>query len=394
MLEWLIVGGGIHGTYLANLLIQRFKIPHDRLMIVDPHDSPCQSWKVLTERTGMVFLRSTMERHLDVDPDSLKKFLASDTSCPEPKTLGDGLKPSLALFNAHIDHVIDKAELHKSYRVGRVKGITVRSRHIVAHTSFGDVKTRRVILAMSPTENPEVPAWAHALQEKGLPVRHVFDETFTRRSIAPGFTYAIVGRGLTAAQVALIAAEKSPGKAYLLSKGQIPVHDIGFRPATELGDFHGETDMAKRREYLSKAMVRGSITREVAADLFQASMVDRHLKVSFSHAVDGKALDNGQIELTLSNGESLVVDRVLLGTGFNIHCPGEDWLKGSVYGCDLPVHTDGYPIVDKFLRWHPRIFVTGALAELEIGPGARNIVGARLAGDRIANWLEGQGKRK
>jgi hypothetical protein len=43
----------------------------------------------------------------------------------------------------------------------------------------------------------------------------------------------------------------------------------------------------------------------------------------------------------------------------------------------------GYPIVDQGLRWHEGIYVTGALAELEIGLVARNIIGARLAGERL-----------
>jgi hypothetical protein len=42
-----------------------------------------------------------------------------------------------------------------------------------------------------------------------------------------------------------------------------------------------------------------------------------------------------------------------------------------------------YPIVDRALRWHPGIHVTGPLAELEIGPPARNILGARLSAERL-----------
>ena len=49
----------------------------------------------------------------------------------------------------------------------------------------------------------------------------------------------------------------------------------------------------------------------------------------------------------------------------------------------LPCAECGYPIVDTELRWHPRIYVSGPLAELELGPVSRNIAGARRAGDRI-----------
>ena len=47
----------------------------------------------------------------------------------------------------------------------------------------------------------------------------------------------------------------------------------------------------------------------------------------------------------------------------------------------------GYPIVDSELRWHPRIYVSGPLAELELGPVSRNIAGARRAGDRIVDAI-------
>jgi hypothetical protein len=43
----------------------------------------------------------------------------------------------------------------------------------------------------------------------------------------------------------------------------------------------------------------------------------------------------------------------------------------------------GYPIVASALRGHPGIHVTGPLAELEIGPPARNILGARLSAERL-----------
>jgi len=47
----------------------------------------------------------------------------------------------------------------------------------------------------------------------------------------------------------------------------------------------------------------------------------------------------------------------------------------------------GYPVVDDQLHWGGSIFVSGPLAELRIGPCARNIVGARNAGRLILDYL-------
>ena len=60
------------------------------------------------------------------------------------------------------------------------------------------------------------------------------------------------------------------------------------------------------------------------------------------------------------------------------------WLDDAIETYGLPCAECGYPIVDRGLRWHPRILVTGPLAELEIGPVSRNHSGAMRAGDRIA----------
>jgi hypothetical protein len=57
----------------------------------------------------------------------------------------------------------------------------------------------------------------------------------------------------------------------------------------------------------------------------------------------------------------------------------------------------GFPVVDDLLQWRPGLHVTGPLAELEVGPASRNIVGARLAGERLrrvpgkksASWSTG-----
>ena len=48
----------------------------------------------------------------------------------------------------------------------------------------------------------------------------------------------------------------------------------------------------------------------------------------------------------------------------------------------------GYPVVGEDLRWQERIFVTGPLAELQIGPCARNIIGARNVGRRLPALLQ------
>jgi pyruvate/2-oxoglutarate dehydrogenase complex dihydrolipoamide dehydrogenase (E3) component len=90
-----------------------------------------------------------------------------------------------------------------------------------------------------------------------------------------------------------------------------------------------------------------------------------------------------KLRVKLSSGPSFAVDQVLLATGFQAKRPGGPLIDELVEETSLLCADCGYPLVDKHLRWHPRIFATGPLAELELGPSARNIAGARRAADRI-----------
>ena len=100
---------------------------------------------------------------------------------------------------------------------------------------------------------------------------------------------------------------------------------------------------------------------------------------------DVEALDrqSDDLVLRLKTDEVLHVDRVLLATGFSALRPGGSVVETLIASASLPCASCGYPIVDTQLRWHPRIRVSGPLAELELGPVARNIAGARRAGDRL-----------
>jgi hypothetical protein len=49
---------------------------------------------------------------------------------------------------------------------------------------------------------------------------------------------------------------------------------------------------------------------------------------------------------------------------------------------------NGLPVLDEYLRWRGcELFVMGGLAGLQVGPVARNLSGARMAGERIGPAL-------
>ena len=97
---------------------------------------------------------------------------------------------------------------------------------------------------------------------------------------------------------------------------------------------------------------------------------------------------NGKINLHDKNGNLIEqTGTVLLATGFKASLPGKEWLSPVIDNYQLCCSECGYPIVSRSLQWGPDLYVTGALAELEIGPIARNISGARYAAGRIVDSL-------
>ena len=101
--------------------------------------------------------------------------------------------------------------------------------------------------------------------------------------------------------------------------------------------------------------------------------------------------DHDGLKVGLLPGDELIVDRILLATGFASRRPGGSLVDDLVASATLPCASCGYPIVDSSLRWHPRVYVSGPLAELELGPVSRNIAGARRAGERIVDAVRTSG---
>ena len=76
-------------------------------------------------------------------------------------------------------------------------------------------------------------------------------------------------------------------------------------------------------------------------------------------------------------------DHILLATGFEKAVLNAPFLQHLVIEYGAPVAQCGLPHTSTDLEWLPGLFVSGALADLELGPFARNIMGGREAAQRI-----------
>ncbi len=387
--EWTVIGGGIHGVHLAAMLLATKKTNIHTLRIVDPGEKLLERWVTCTAVTGMTHLRSPVVHHVGPRPFELLEYAqkkpADDNFTPPYQ------RPSLSLFNEHAENVVERYELKRAHIQAHATGIHLcgfgeQDSSIHVELSNGEsLHTERIVLALGSGDRPLWPSWAPKDHPR---IRHIFDNRQDPLEMCPSEEVAVIGGGITAAQVALRLLAQGQ-KVHLLTRHDFRCHPFDSEPGwlgpKYLDRFWRDTDYGSRRQSIQNARHRGSIP----PDTFESLMEAIEGEALISHRGHVQALDefSSRLHLRLSDQASLDVDRIVLATGFEPRRPGGKMLDELVESGGLPCAECGFPIVDKSLRWHPQVYVSGALAELELGPAARNIAGARAAAERVAGIL-------
>lgn len=414
MLDWLVVGGGPQGSYLARSLVAQGGVPRHRLRVLDPHPSPLARWRHCTRNTGMRFLRSPAPYHLDGDPMALSAFAWAHRDHLGAPFLEPYRRPSLALFDAHAQAVLAEHRLQEAWLRGTAVGLERRPGHWVVRCREGELRARRVLLALGH-DRLRWPAWAAHLRALGGAVQHLFEAGFAPQSLGPSERIAIVGGGLSGAQLATALGRTHPGQVLWLARQAPDLRvldaDGGWSTPRLLRAFWAEKDPNQRRRIVQGARPTGTVTPEAWAEV--QGVVAQGAVCHLPHRVQGwrwgeldhegghltedlvaapwasalgapqRPQPKGQVHLRLEGPcQGVAVDRVVLATGFGPGAPAP-WLQDLALAEGLPRAACGFPIVDPSLAWAPGLHLAGALGELELGPFARNLAGARLAAARL-----------
>jgi cation diffusion facilitator CzcD-associated flavoprotein CzcO len=392
MVEWVIIGGGIQGTTIASYLLGSKKVRSDQLVIIDPHDQPLANWKNCTNKIAMPFLRSPFIHHIDIEPFSLQRY-AREKQSEETAFYGRYKRPSIEIFNDHCSNIINTYGITKSWHKGYATKLSKEKTHWNIEVNHSQqIEGTNVILALGLNEQPRWPDWAKKIKEHAQQnVFHIFDQTIdSLHHVEPPVT--IVGGGITAAHTALHLAHIYPGKVTLLKRHPFRVHDFDSEPGwlgpKYMDTFKATSDLKMRRKMIVGARNKGSITRELHIQLKKANREDR-LKI-IKGDISEIAFNSSSLEITISlkdTRDTLMTKTLILSTGFDTSLPGKALLQPIIEEQQLKCSTCGYPIVDQNLQWSKNLYVAGALAELELGPTARNISGARKAAEAIVTSI-------
>jgi len=384
ILDWAIIGGGIHGAYLANALIRHRVTRKSDLRIIDPNEQPLAEWKRVTANVGMDYLRSPKVHHLDADPLSLKHF-ARCRECSNDAFISPNDRPSLSLFNEHADNVIKKSGLRDRYLKGFVADIRLENDHAVINTQGDTIRARRVILAIGRSGALNWPGWAGRAAADGAGICHVLEGSFCRDQIPERGEIVVVGGGMSAVQTALSIADENR-HVTLLSPHSLRQNnydsDPGWMGPKYLTRFRKISCYRKRRYLIDEARNSGTITHDLKRELIK-SKNRNECSVTIDSVKSCSVLTDDLMLLNLKSGETLAANHIVLATGYENRRPGGDLINGLISNYRLRCSECGFPITDTSLQWHNRLFVSGALAELEVGPASQNIIGARMAAEKI-----------
>ena len=392
MTRWLIAGGGIHGTHVAARLVEEAGISPADITILDPAPRLLARWRARTAATGMTYLRSPAVHHLGRQPFELLRSgqQSGFASCGLPAFEQPYNRPALSLFNDHAETVIARTGIGNRHRRARAVEARLNQDRVRLKLDDGStVEADNLVLALGAGDQPHWPSWARKLARDGADILHLFDSGARVQEGMPSAgnpapaKVAVIGAGISGVQLALrLASLDIP--LMLVSGHPLRAHQFDSEPGwlgpRYMKAFSEERDPARRRAAIQEARHTGSLPPALVQELRGA--VSEGRIVCVEGPVSTAHIANGCIQIVTPE-RTLTIDRVILATGFDPGRPGGPLVDGLAEDYGLRCAACGYPVPDAHLRWHPRVFVTGPLAELELGPVARNIAGARRAADRL-----------
>ncbi|UTT42016.1 NAD(P)-binding domain-containing protein [Exiguobacterium aurantiacum] len=369
----LIIGGGVHGMTLAVSYLEQGGSLDD-LMILDANDSPLANWKTQTARISMSHLRSTRVHHLSSNPHALKQFAACyDYGSHHFKdTFG---RPSLALFNDHCDQTIDDWQLSSRF-IGNepVARVTREKNMYVIETNQRRITADVVIVATGQSSAVHLPDWA------GLPsCRHIF----STEEVHEQDHVTVVGGGITALHYVLARYQKGH-HVTLVTKRPLEVSqfdaDRSFMGPKGLRAFHQlEDDWIEKRSFVKAERRPGTSPNDLVLK------VKRLIRQGVINHVIGEAVRCD--EQLYVDGQALPSTEIVCCTGIRPLDVTQSFLRPLLEQLDLPLTPCGTPVLDETLAWTDDFYMTGAYADLIVGPFARAIYGGQEAARRIVPRL-------
>jgi lysine/ornithine N-monooxygenase len=442
----LIVGGGPHALAVLSALHERslafpqftnqnvfnMRVGFDSLQkvgtvcVMDPGQNFLEEWHKRFEALGIAHLRSPAFAHPKAyEPQALVKFAESHgrtnellnvpfvtqrhstegITAQEPLLYG---LPTTALFRDFCSSL--EAELPHQW-------LSARAVQVLKDESTGKFRARytsgdgdgwviadAVVLATGPAGERNVPEPFRPFADSGY-VTHTAEFLSNGKAIASmsprswhgsgsgDARLLVIGGGLTAAQAAL-AAVAAGSRVVLRSRRPLTTRAydlvsedwLNQRHATRLRSEFFTTPVEGRLKMVREAVQGGSVPESYMKELRRLASTSDRLELQTCEGIHRSVvfIREGKVHV-----DDEVFDHIILATGSS-SVPGLTPLYKQVE-VEFGLRTvDNYPLLDDGLSWMPNgedLFVVGANAVLELGPGALNLMGAMRGGRIVAEGL-------
>lgn len=385
-----IIGAGSQALTLVAHLLQKRSSLQNKFVTIDPSGKWMSRWQQQFAALGIPHLRSPAVHHPDPNPYALRRFAEgrSDELFP-PYDL-----PGTQLFDDFCRDVVHRWQLEDRVlkaAVTRIQPITDwgRCRFQLELETGQLLKARRVVLATG-SGKLQLPDWVHQIssaypQER---LRHS-QQVDLRKLHLQGERILIVGGGLTSGHLA-VGAIALGAKVQIMVRRQLQEKlfdaDPGWLGPKYLKAFSAEADWEQRSSLIQQARNGGSMTPAIMTQLRRHSRSGQ-LRLDEQCEIVKAEWQNNCWRVSCTGGSEHECDRIWLATGTRFDATTEPLLK-EVQEAFPTQMINGLPVLDEHLRWSGcELFVMGGLAALQLGPVARNLSGARMAGDRIVPAL-------
>lgn len=376
----LIVGAGPHALTMA-----RYLACAGMSATVLGDEDWCAAWRRRMRRLDVGMLRSHHTQHPDPDQYALARFGGD----PIQAWAGPWSTPTTDIFNRFCDHIVGAHGLGDVLVRDRALRILPGAGGLRVRTQAGaEIHARHVVLATNPARS-RVPGWAAATSGSAPPGRIVHsDDLALDDQAVHGERVLVVGGGLTGAGIAVGAARRG-AHATLATRRPLVIRvadaESNWHGPARLRGYFAERDPERRLRMSRDARGGGSVTPAVADELRELVEAGSATLRAASE-IECATWRDGAFD-ALIDGRTQRFEHIWLATGHALSALDEPLLH-DIADAHRAHLVDGLPALDDACRWPgTELHLMGALAELQLGPLARNLAGARMAADRVISRL-------
>ena len=374
----LIIGAGPFGLAIAA------QAAHDRIehTVVG---KPMEFWREHMPK-GM-FLRSASDWHLDpLNVHTIHAFLES-----QGKTPRDVEPLSLEFYLTYAEWFRQQKEIQPLpvyiKRLDRFNG------HLTATTKNGDViKAKGVVLAPGFRHFANIPEDLKAKLPRG---RFQHTAEFVDFSGARNKRYLIIGGRQSAFEWAALLLEAGAAAVHLSHRHASPAFAVAdwswvnplVENMVENPNWFRELPQEEKDQVSQRQWAEGRLKVE---PWLEPRLQDERVRVwpqtELQSCIEN---DNGELEVTLTNGATFNVDHIVLATGYKVEISKVPLLAAGNLLKQLETR-NGFPVLDDHFETSvPGLFITSMPATQDFGPFFGFTISVRTAAKLICGRLGG-----